>query len=123
MTRINAGVHPTELPSKLLLAEHREITRIPNAVLARGVNSSIPAVFALGTGHVRFFYNKLKFLHLRYQDLYRECLDRGYNVTYKGESFERARSLYPSLYNDYDAGLLDRQLIVDRIESKGFTLL
>ncbi len=32
MTRINVGINPEELPDKLLLAEHREITRITNTI-------------------------------------------------------------------------------------------
>jgi hypothetical protein len=32
MTRINVGVHPSELSTKHLIAEHREIKRIPNNV-------------------------------------------------------------------------------------------
>ena len=35
MTRINVGISPTELTDKHLLAEHREIKRIPNCI-ARG---------------------------------------------------------------------------------------
>lgn len=32
MTRINCGIPPSELTNKHLLAEHREIKRIPNAI-------------------------------------------------------------------------------------------
>ena len=123
VTRINVGVDPSELPSKLLIAEHREITRIPNAVLNRNIKLIIPPVFKLGTGHVRFFYDKLKFLHFRYNNLYQECLVRDFDVTNKVQSFEQVKMLHPELYNDYDVKPADRQLIIDRIESRGFTLL
>ena len=32
MTRINVGIDPSELNMKMLMAEHREIKRIPNCV-------------------------------------------------------------------------------------------
>ena len=81
MTRINIGVPVKTLTSKHLLAEHREIKRIPN-VVARGRYNpkSIPPSFSLGKGHVSFFYNKLGYLKKRYQELYQECKERGYNV-------------------------------------------
>ena len=60
MTRINIGVSPNELIGKHLLAEHREIKRIPNCIKkGRYKMIGIPDKFKLGTGHVKFFYNKL----------------------------------------------------------------
>lgn len=80
MTRINL-VPPEELCDQHLLAEHRELTRIPNAV-ARGKFSLTgqPEDYKLGEGHVRFFFNKLDFLHKRYAALHAECLARGFKV-------------------------------------------
>ncbi|MFC2754041.1 MAG: pyrimidine dimer DNA glycosylase/endonuclease V [Cardiobacterium sp.] len=82
MTRINL-VPPQELCDQHLLAEHRELTRIPNAV-ARGRYHlrGQPVAYCLGAGHVRFFYNKLAFLQHRYQALHAECRARGFNVQY-----------------------------------------
>ena len=119
MTRINVGVDPWELPDKLLLAEHREITRIPNAVSnGRAKLTGIPPTFTLGTGHVKFFYDKLGYLKRKYADLYTECCRRGFNVTDKSSAFEDLPGGEP-----YQPSQDDRQLIVDRIESKGFVLL
>lgn len=80
MTRINL-VPPEELCDQHLLAEHRELTRIPNAV-ARGKFSlqGQPDDYKLGEGHVRFFFNKMRFLHTRYHALHAECLARGFQV-------------------------------------------
>ena len=63
MTRINVGIPPAELVNQHLIAEHREIKRIPNCI-AKGKYSmeGIPDKFKLGTGHVKFFYNKLLYL-------------------------------------------------------------
>lgn len=122
MTRINVGVHPYELPNKLLLAEHREITRIPNAIIsgkAKIVN--IPKKFTLGKGHVKFFYNKLLFLEKRYKQIYEECRKRQFNIQNKKNSFLGPFDI--NLLNDYDPCQADRDLIVERIMSKGFYLL
>ena len=82
MTRINL-VPPAELCDQHLLAEHRELTRIPNAV-AKGKYhlKGQPAEYKLGEGHVRFFFNKLTFLKKRYDALHAECKARGFNVQY-----------------------------------------
>lgn len=87
MTRINL-VPPQELCDQHLLAEYRELTRIPNAV-ARGRFSLVgqPADYKLGEGHVRFFFDKLLFLQKRYAALRAECLARGFKV----------RNIWPSL--------------------------
>lgn len=82
MTRINL-VPPAELCDQHLLAEHRELTRIPNAV-AKGKYhlTGQPAEYKLGEGHVRFFFNKMAFLKNRYDLLHAECKARGFNVQY-----------------------------------------
>lgn len=123
MTRINVGIRPSELPNKLLLAEHREITRIPNIIsYGRAIVKNIPSEFRLGQGHVKFFYNKLGYLHKRYKLLYQECLNRGFKVTNKESSFD-LYTKYPELFNDYEETIEDRQIIVERIQSKGFSLV
>lgn len=120
MTRINVGIHPKELPDKLLLAEHREITRIPNAVKSgRAKVVNIPDKFTLGKGHVKFFYDKLLYLKHRYAELYLECIERGFNVQPKISSFDNVQSEY---MRDYNESLADRQIVLDRIRSKGFLL-
>lgn len=62
MTRINL-VPPSELCDQHLLAEHRELTRIPNAVAKGKFHlKGQPTEYKLGEGHVRFFFNKMAFL-------------------------------------------------------------
>ena len=81
MTRINVGIQPAELNDQHLIAEHREIKRIPNCVAKGKYNmEGIPNKFKLGTGHVKFFYNKLLYLKFRYASLHTECIRRGFNV-------------------------------------------
>ena len=80
MTRINI-IPPAELCDQHLLAEYRELTRIPNLV-AKGKFSleGQPSDYKLGTGHVKFFFDKMQFLFERYNSLHEECLARGFNV-------------------------------------------
>lgn len=61
MTRINL-IAPAELCDQHLLAEHRELTRIPNAVAKRKFSLlGQPEDYKLGTGHVRFFLTSSSF--------------------------------------------------------------
>ncbi|MFZ7108876.1 pyrimidine dimer DNA glycosylase/endonuclease V [Avibacterium avium] len=98
MTRINV-VPPQELCDQHLLAEHRELTRIPNAVAKGKYNlAGLPADYKLGEGHVRFFFNKLQFLKNRYDLLHQECKARGFNVQY---FWPENLPQDPSLWQDY----------------------
>ena len=81
MTRINVGIPPIELVNKHLLAEHREIKRIPNCVAKGKYNmDGIPERFKLGKGHVKFFYNKLLYLKKRYIRIIRERINHKLNT-------------------------------------------
>lgn len=117
MTRINVGISPKELKDKHLLAEHREIKRIPNAIKngLADLNKKIPDEFCLGFGHVRFFYNKLLYLKYRYSALYTECVRRGFNVT----NYQGAWDGMPSnLMNHYQPSEKDVLLIHGRLVNR-----
>lgn len=123
MTRINV-VPPAELCDQHLLAEHRELTRIPNAV-ARGKYNLVgqPEDYVLGTGHVRFFFDKLRYLLERYHLLHLECLARGFNVTFRWPT----EPLPPVVMNGYaptpQALATNRARITERMPSKArFTI-
>jgi len=73
-----------ELTDSHILAEHRELTRIPNNIVRGKYSlSGVPSEYVLGAGHVKFFYNRLAFLKRRYDALHNECLERGFNVQYR----------------------------------------
>lgn len=116
MTRINCAIPVGELSDKHLLAEHREIKRVPNCIKSGRYNMiGIPDKFTLGKGHVRFFYNKLKYLHNRYLQIYNEAINRGFNVTNFNKAFE---CLPDHLYNDYQETDDDYQILIERLKSK-----
>lgn len=112
MTRINS-VPVRELTDQHLLAEFREITRVYK--LAQHLDDY--GKYKMGEGHVKFFYNKGKYLAMRTDELYKECKKRGFDVQKK-------------LYKSHPAGLnehwfptdLDRDIcrarIMDRINER-----
>lgn len=120
MTRINANIPAATLCDAHLLAEHREITRVPNTIKSgRAIIKDIPRKFTLGTGHVKFFYNKVGFIKNRYEALYKECIDRGFDVQSKIDSFDDIPS---TLMNDWVASENDNNLIIRRIEERLLTM-
>ena len=75
----------------------------------------IPDRFKLGSGHVKFFYNKLLYLKNRYVSLYNECVKRGFNV----QNYISAWDNVPQeLMNDYKPTEIDREIIIERINEK-----
>lgn len=116
MTRINCGIPPAVLTDKHLLAEHREIKRIPNMVKSgKAKLDDIPDTFTLGKGHVKFFYNKLEYLRQRYIQIYLECKNRGFSIT----NYLMAWNDLPmELMNDYRPTNKDRDIIWERLISK-----
>ena len=82
MTRINS-IPPQLLTNEHLMAEYRELPRVFTAVLRRldKPTSDLPATYRLGTGHVKFFYDKCKWLLNRYKTIIAELEDnRGYSL-------------------------------------------
>lgn len=103
MTRINL-VPPSELSSKHLVAEYREIMRLPNNLIKSLSRydfnlNEIPKSYVLGKGHVKFFYNKMHFLQKRFELLLQEMLNRNYNPKFFDSSIFIPRDL--KFYNDY----------------------
>lgn len=82
MTRINT-IHPKYLLDQHLMAEYREFPMV-EAALRKSLDAKnpidIPDTYRLGTGHVKFFYNKKQYLMNRYDDLIKELLHRGYDI-------------------------------------------
>lgn len=109
MTRINCvSVHT--LTDQHLLAEYREITRVSK--LAKELKYY--GKYCMGTGHVKFFYNKGAFLKKRTEQLYLECVARGFKVQYK------EYTLHPggSLNNDWLPTDADKDINRERLLEK-----
>ena len=120
MTRINV-VPVQELQRQHLIAEYKEIVRV--FALARASQhelhkKKIPNEYTLGTGHVLYFYDKLKYITERYNSLCTEMKSRGY-VCNRVEQAELEQGIDRSLFWDYkvtDAALsLNRARINERL--------
>lgn len=121
MSRINIGIPPELLSGKHLLAEHREIKRIPNLVSkGKYTMEGQPNKFVLGTGHVKFFYDKCQYLIKRYNKILEECIKRGYNVTCYREAWV---GVPDNMLNDYKVTTEALGLIKQRIEERGGNIL
>jgi len=126
MTRINL-VSTAELADQHLVAEYREIFMVGSS-LQRSLKSpnweknkkTWPKVFTLNGGHIKFFYNKGKYLHKRYNELVNEMKSRGMNPD-PSRVFKREQ--WPDdLYLDWSPTeqdlLIVRQRIQERIDMK-----
>jgi len=120
MTRINL-VPITELSDQHLVAEYREIFMVGPS-LQRSLKSpnwnktkeTLPKEFTLNKGHVKFFYNKGKYLYNRYLELIKEMKNRGMNPD-PLRKFKREQ--WPNeLYNDWIPTTKDLEIIRKRIE-------
>tara|TARA_R110002020_G_scaffold92425_1_gene223828 strand:- start:133 stop:540 length:408 start_codon:yes stop_codon:yes gene_type:complete len=120
MTRINI-VEPSELTDQHLIAEYREIFMVGSS-LQRSLKSKnwnpkdIPIKFTLNTGHVKFFYDKGKYLSKRYDKLREEMKARGMTPdpvrVFKKEQWSN------ELWNDWTPTLEDYKIIRQRIEER-----
>lgn len=119
MTRINL-VEPSQLTDKHLMAEYRELPRVFTAVnklvterkpherLGDGwrkfiESKQIPETYVLGKGHVKFFYNKLPWLIVRYHNMSNELrFNRKFNIdiNLRDTIIEEAKFLVSSIRLD-----------------------
>lgn len=114
MTRINC-IPPSELVDKHLVAEYRELPRI--FALAKHV-ADAPDRYVLGTGHMKFFYNKLKWLTDRHGELVKEMRKRGFVVNYPEAPVNPDKTLYGDWKPTPAARKLNRIRIANRLANK-----
>ncbi len=116
MTRINADVPAKSLSDQHLRAEYREIGRIStlfkNRLKKKKNFDDVPEQFSLGEGHVKFFFNKGKFVKKRWNSLVQEMKRRKFSTnlefrnTWEGTEY----------YNDWTPTAADRKIIVTRLK-------
>lgn len=111
MTRVNVGIPVHNLTDEHLLAEHREIKRIPNQKFVSEATKKL----VRGKGHVLFFKDKQLYCLNRYKELYNECLRRGFNVTDYSNSWDKVPK---ELMNDYIPAVEDFKLMTNWLIDK-----
>lgn len=109
MTRINC-IPVEELENKMLISEYRELPRISK--LAKVV-ADAPANYKLGTGHVKFFYDKGLYLQKRFSQLVSEMQRRGFTT-----NFTTYRPHPDGLNNDWTPGPTDMEINRQRIKER-----
>lgn len=115
MTRINSAINVTLLSDEHLLAEHREIKRLPACYeksLKSGSIKRIPRNFCLGAGHVTFFFDKGLFTLKRYIELRNECIRRNFNVTDYSNNWNVYNKQH---FLDYEVTTTEKKLLINRI--------
>lgn len=115
MTRINL-TPVSDLYDQHLLAEHREIKRIPSVIKKWKYNLEWqPTSYTMWTWHVKFFYDKLEFLKNRYIELYRECNSRWFKVENYIDNWD---DIDLKLCNDYIPTKEDIKVSQQRLNEK-----
>ena len=88
MTRINLHMPIAQMTNEHIFAEYREMSRVPNTVIKRlhktplhKLIKEVPKEFKMGTGHVKYFYDKLLYLKKRHYDLHDAVISNGYKLS------------------------------------------
>lgn len=71
-----------------------------------------PEEFTLGTGHVKFFYDKCGYLKKRYELLYARCIELGVDATYFGDAWN---GVPDHMMGDYEPTDRDREILKQRL--------
>lgn len=118
MTRINSAIPVKNLTDEHLLAEHREIKRLPwcleNAIKSGSIKN-IPEKFTLGKGHVLFFLDKQHFIRSRYLDIRMELAKRAFTPQ---DYLMNWKSVDLTYDNDYTPTSEERDLLIERITER-----
>ena len=115
-------MNPSELTDQHLVAEYREIFMVGSS-LQRSLKSkswdikSIPQRYTLNKGHVKFFYNKGKYLDNRYVEIRTEMKRRGFKPD-SNRRFDTSPFVKNNLYKDWMPTIEDQKIIRQRIAER-----
>lgn len=120
MTRINC-IPVEELVDKHLLAEYRELPRVFGLARLPKRGETFPEEYTLGTGHVKFFYNKLEYLERRFIAIVLELTRRGFRLSYNNLPDKYFEERNPLLWKDWEpteqAMIINRERIHERLNA------
>lgn len=118
MTRINL-IDPSHLTKRHLIAEYKEITQFLHNVKKSNLKD-LPKNFTMGTGHVKFFYNKGEYIFDRFCSLKEELIKRSIKIDeekFSDRLNEILNSFDPNRgYNNYKPCKLDYLIVIERIK-------
>lgn len=116
MARVNVGVDPKYLSDQHLLAEAVEILMVVGALKKQNftIKKPTPNSFKLGTGHIRFFWDKILFLDRRLSLVKTELNARQMQANHSINLSE----IPVELLNDWSPEEKDLLLLKERITSR-----
>lgn len=117
MTRINT-LDPKLLTTKHLQAEYFEAPRIITALEKNPSIKDPPKTYRMGTGHVRFFYDKLDYIALRLHLIADELTARGHQLDEQKFQDTIARAVKFNHCSGYYPSLEDQQVNLERLIEK-----
>lgn len=120
MTRINC-VPVEELCYKHLIAEYRELPRVFELVrkhYSSNKSDQFPNNYTMGTGHVKFFYDKLQWLSNRYSALIDRMRQLEYSPRYTNTLSHDYSDIPLRYWNDWSQSEKDIQINRLRIEQR-----
>ena len=122
MTRINI-VPVQEIQNKQLMAEYHESIRVFSYVIKSEKIPEIPEKYCLGTGHVKFFFDKIPFILERYSQIHSELLKRGFKLNQ--ETFVKnlnkgklAFQKFPKIQKDWKPSEMEKAINRNRIQER-----
>lgn len=114
--RLNCGIPVEYLTDEHLFAEQRELKMLPSLFKRIGFSSlkKAPKVFTLGTGHMLFGVYRPTYTLNRYNQVFKECIKRGYKIEYEGYRWD----VYGDYKDDYKETGKEKYILIERIEER-----
>jgi len=114
--RLNCGIPVEYLTDEHLFAEQRELKMLPSLFKRIGFSSlkKAPKVFTLGTGHMLFGVYRPTYTLNRYNQVFKECIKRGYKIEYEGYRWD----VYGDYKDDYKETGNEKYILIERIEER-----
>ncbi len=110
MVRVNL-IRPSHLADQHLVAEYAEILMVFTYAKKHPSIEKVPKKYCLGTGHIRFFKNKLAYLKQRHEALKKEMRRRGFTPRLSA-SF---RGIKKQLIKNWKPTAADKRIIKQRL--------
>lgn len=115
-------IHPTMLTDQHLIAEKRELRMIPPLLEKRvksgkDIRAGIPARYTLGSGHMLFWLDKMRYLSNRYDSLVEEMRRRGFQAN-PHLTFDLSYATMYGMDGDWTPTQDDYTIILERIKEK-----
>ena len=116
MVRVNVGIDPCDLTDEHLRAENVELQMLITWAI-KYPEGYIPEKFSLGTGHISFFRDKLKYIFNRLNSVQGEMVHRDMkvNICYLDIWFSVRQQICTFNYKNYNPTKEDAKIVAERL--------